>query len=133
MAIGLDRLICVQFPIQRHRLTPRAAFRRTLCILAAIWTAAGLGSSIQLYVTRVVTQPDGVVNCSEDWGKDSDRQRVYSIVLFMLIYLIPLSILGITYGIVGRKLWQRRLPGAQVHEQEIMQLKSKRKASGKIL
>ena len=42
---------------------------------------------------------------------------------------MPLTILSLTYGIVGLKLWQRTTPGNADEQRDMQQLKSKRKVS----
>jgi len=56
-------------------------------------------------------------------------QRSYSFLILAITYLLPLSVLSITYGLVIGKLWRRRAPGNADSARDSQQLKSKRRVS----
>ena len=127
MAIGIDRFWVVSFPL-KSRITKS----RSRMVIVMVWmTAFGL-SSVQLVVGRIrVSDPTGksdISMCEENWPSETWR-RVYTFFILILTYLLPLTILSLTYGIVGTKLWQRTTPGNADHARDTHQLRSKRKVS----
>jgi len=56
-------------------------------------------------------------------------RRGYTFLILTSTYLLPLSMLSITYGLVIRKLWRRRAPGNADTARDSQQLRSKRRVS----
>ena len=124
MAIGIDRYWVVTFPL-KSRITKS----RSKIVIAVIWLIAVGLSSVQLFVGRASEIPYGnqtILHCDEIWP-DHTYRRFYTFFLLILTYGLPLTILSITYGFVGRKLWQRTTPGNADQVRDSHQLKSKRK------
>lgn len=121
MAIGIDRFMAVMFPL-RARLTKQRA-KYVICV---IWIGSAALSSIQLKVSRAEESPAGTMICQEQWDSINDR-KLYTVIVFVITYLIPLLILSITYSIVGILLWKRISPGNRDHARDLQQLRSKRK------
>lgn len=121
MAIGIDRFMAVMFPL-RARLTKQ----RAKYVICAIWIGSVALSSIQLKVSRAEEDPGGITRCNEQWDSINDR-KLYTVIVFVITYLIPLLILSITYSIVGILLWKRISPGNRDHARDLQQLRSKRK------
>ena len=126
-AIGIDRFWVVTFPLKSRRSQSRTKF-----VIGGIWLVALGLSSIQLFVGRATTSqitPEvSVMDCGEIWPEPSEPlRRGYTFFILILTYLMPLSILSLTYGMVGMKLWQRTTPGNADEARDHMQLKSKRK------
>ena len=129
MAIGIDRFWVVTFPLKSRITKARSKF-----VISVIWIIACGLSSIQLYVGRSSTieiKPGvTIADCNEIWPEPSFIwRRFYTFFILILTYLMPLTILSLTYGIVGLKLWQRTTPGNADEQRDMQQLKSKRKVS----
>ena len=127
MAIGIDRFWVVTFPLKS-----RVTARRYRVVIAVIWVISVLLSSVQLAVGRAVpisTYKGNIVyQCKEEWWKPQRTIRgAYTCFILAATYLLPLIILSLTYGIVGRKLWQRTAPGNKDASRDAQQLKSKRR------
>ncbi len=127
MAIGIDRFWVVTFPL-KHRITKS----RSKFVISVIWILALGLSSIQLVVGRAIDTEYAPSqfrrDCVEIWWEPSHAyRRTYTFFIFTSTYVIPLSILSLTYGIVGRKLWQRTAPGNADQVRDNHQLRSKRK------
>ncbi|XP_064594322.1 RYamide receptor-like [Liolophura sinensis] len=126
MAIGIDRLWAVAYPL-KSRLT-HSRYKLTIAI---IWGIAVCLSSVQLVVGRVKNDNiNGVdiVRCSEEWPEPSDMlMKLYTMFILFITYIVPLTILTITYTIVGRLLSQRQTPGNADEFRDTQQLRSKRK------
>lgn len=123
MAIGVDRFWVVTFPL-KSRFTKS----RSKVVIAVIWAIALGLSSVQLFVGRVTVRSEDSVDCGEVWPQPTETwRRAYTFFILTLTYLLPLSILSVTYGIVGRKLWQRTAPGNADEARDTQQHRSKRK------
>jgi len=69
-----------------------------------------------------------IADCSEVWPEPSDVwRRGYSLLILASTYLLPLTVLSVTYGLVIGKLWRRRAPGNADTARDSQQLKSKRR------
>ena len=127
MAIGIDRFWVVTFPLKSRITKARSKF-----VITIIWIISCGLSSIQLYVGRSSTIEIApgvtIADCNEIWPEPSFIwRRFYTFFILILTYLMPLTILSLTYGIVGTKLWQRTTPGNADEQRDMQQLKSKRK------
>ena len=127
MAIGIDRFWVVTFPL-KSRITKS----RSKVVIALIWMLAGGLSSVQLVIGRASTIPyaPGLyrTSCEEVWWEPAEVwRRGYTFFILTLTYILPLTILALTYGIVGRRLWQRTAPGNADVARDNLQLRSKRK------
>lgn len=126
MAIGIDRFWVVRYPLRSRVVRSRSKF-----VICSIWLIALTSSSIQLAVGRAKTREiDGrhVTDCNEVWPNPTVVwRRTYTLFIFVLTYVIPLSILTGTYGILGLRLWRRTAPGNANRTRDKRQIKSKRK------
>ncbi|CAD5112552.1 DgyrCDS1762 [Dimorphilus gyrociliatus] len=92
-----------------------------------IWLIALSASSVQLFIGRAVTNGTNTKPiCREDWEDEKSRQ-IYTFFVLLTTYVVPLTILTATYGMVGVKLWQRTTPGNADQARDMQQLRSKRK------
>ncbi|XP_076458269.1 prolactin-releasing peptide receptor-like [Babylonia areolata] len=121
MAISTDRFLVVVFPLHSRVMTARAKY-----VLAAIWACAFALSSVQLVVGRANEWDDGAVTCDEVWGSQAAR-RTFTLLMLVLTYIVPLSIVALAYGVVGKVLWTRAPPGNAHYARDTHQLQAKRK------
>ncbi|XP_043911693.1 neuromedin-K receptor-like [Protopterus annectens] len=123
-AIAVDRYIAII-----HPLKPRLSSTSTKVVIAFIWmVACGLAfpqyfySSVEHFQTRTV--------CLVDWpeGVGGRHQLIYQLIVIILSYLLPVSVMFCTYGIIGTTLWGNPIPGdpaTRINYQH--QIKAKRK------
>lgn len=111
-AIGIDRFYAVAFPLKSRIISQRHTIM--ICIIWAISISVNV---IQLKVMKGrPNNKTNVMECVEDWDDNSlYTRKVYTLFILFLTYMVPLTILSITYSIVGCILWRRTLPG-QVDE-----------------
>lgn len=125
MVIGLDRLWMILVPL-RSRITKS----RSTLVIVIIWCVSGTLSSVQLFVARTkqTTLNDNVTHfeCAEQWSTNF-YQRMYTVMLAILTYILPLGVLAATYTIVGVKVWHRKPPGVINSRQAMKHLSDKRK------
>jgi len=71
------------------------------------------------------------MDCNEVWPEPGSTiwRRSYTFFLLTTTYLLPLALLSLTYGLVGRKLWLRTAPGNADEARDTQQMRSKRKVS----
>ena len=92
-------------------------------VLAGVWVSSSALSMVQFWVGNL---NDNL--CMEKWQTVSQR-RAYTAIILVLTYILPLTILTVTYSIVGVKLWRRSVPGNANLQRDNQQLQSKRKVS----
>lgn len=122
-AIGIDRLIAVKFPLRR-RLTDS----KSKIFILGIWIFAISLGIIPFFMCRTVQKPDGRVACEEHF-LDDDGRVVYGFFITIVTYFLPVTILSVTYFMIGRILWRHKLPGNADDQRDAVQFKSKKKVS----
>ncbi|XP_039614977.1 neuromedin-K receptor-like [Polypterus senegalus] len=119
-AIAVDRYMAII-----HPLKPRLSATATKVVVLCIWILAfALAFPLGFY-SKTVQTPQRTL-CYVDWPRRFTDHFMYHTIVTVLVYLIPLVIMGITYTIVGITLWGGEIPGDtsdKYHEQ----LKAKRK------
>ena len=106
-AIALDRFCVVKFPFKKIISLKRVKF-----LIALIWLLSFIAVSPLLYAMRV-QKINGVIYCYEDWSPLFDRDqapKVYTVVMFVLLYAVPLLFISVFYSIVVYKVWIRKIP-----------------------
>ena len=125
MAIGIDRLCAIAFPL----IATRNRSLRYRLIILFIWIIAVAFAGVQLKVGDTQYDPNtGYTECKENWSSD-DLSIFYTILVLICTYLVPVVILTVTYSIVGYILWKRNLPGNADASRDKVQLNSKVKVS----
>lgn len=125
IAIGIDRFCAVVFPLN----PTRSSRQRYFFTIFAIWFIAVALGSVQFYVGDTVYVPElNHIECVEKWPS---RQLglIYTFLVLVLTYLVPVVVLTVTYSIVGYLLWKRNLPGNADAQRDQTQLKAKIKVS----
>ncbi|XP_010875931.2 neuropeptide FF receptor 1 like 1 [Esox lucius] len=108
VAIAVDRFTGIVYPF-RHRMRPVSALLTILFIwvlaFAVICPSAATLTVIHLENTYAVqdnhTYP--VFVCFEKWPQPEMR-RVYTMVIFVHVYLAPLGVISVMYGCIAAKL-----------------------------
>ncbi|KAK6468360.1 neuropeptide FF receptor 2-like [Huso huso] len=109
VAIAVDRFLCIIYPFRQKLSLPKA-----LGIVLLIWAlaiaimcpATAMLKVVQLNDTDVVHENEtySLYTCYENWP-EPDMRKAYTTVLFVHIYLAPLSLISIMYGIIGARLF----------------------------
>ena len=64
--------------------------------------------------TLKTTGERGFAYCNEKWEppfNEATASRDYTIVLFVLLYAFPLTVIASLYTVIMFKLWRRKAPG----------------------
>ena len=122
-AIAFDRFLAVMFPLKRY-----IPFRVSYSIMAVVWIVGIAVNSPILYAQKVIMFK-GEWFCTEIWTPafTEEASKHFTIVIFMLFYLIPLLTMVVLYSFVVHKLWVRKVPGNPSLENQLRAQKSKKK------
>ncbi|XP_028654493.1 substance-P receptor-like [Erpetoichthys calabaricus] len=106
-AIALDRYVAIIHPLQQ-----RLSSTETKIIISVIWFLAMCLAFPQYYYSVTADLPDRVV-CYIDWPeyKACDFRKMYYVCVAILIYFLPLLVMGCAYLVVGITLWASEIPG----------------------
>uniref|UniRef100_A0A3Q1APD8 G-protein coupled receptors family 1 profile domain-containing protein n=1 Tax=Amphiprion ocellaris TaxID=80972 RepID=A0A3Q1APD8_AMPOC len=119
-AIAIDRYMAIIHPL-KHRLSAKA----TMGVIVCIWSLAVVLAFPLCYFSTTRTLPRRTL-CYVSWPRTADDPFMYHIIVTVLVYLLPLVVMGITYTIVGVTLWGSEIPGDS-SDNYLGQLQAKRK------
>ena len=110
LLISLDRYYAVLHPFQRRPLLLRS--RRLASII--IWFFSFVCMTPYLFQFRVIEYRSSFF-CIVNWSPLDTvvASRTYYIIVFVFLYSLPLLIIGLAYSLIGKNLWQRKIPGQQ--------------------
>ncbi|XP_041854672.1 tachykinin receptor 1a [Melanotaenia boesemani] len=106
-AIALDRYMAIIHPLQQ-----RMSSTETKIVVAVIWVLALLLAFPQYYYSTTVQFTDRVV-CYIEWPEYTvcNFEKMYQVCVAILIYFLPLLVMGCAYLAVGLTLWASEIPG----------------------
>ncbi|KAM9368568.1 substance-P receptor [Phaethornis superciliosus] len=115
-AIALDRYMAIIHPLQ-----PRLSATATKVVIGVIWLLAFLLAFPQGYYSVLEKLPGRQV-CLVEWPEHSTNVygKTYHFCMTILIYFLPLLVIGCAYTVVGITLWASEIPGDssdRYHEQ----------------
>ncbi|KAJ1091090.1 hypothetical protein NDU88_004217, partial [Pleurodeles waltl] len=107
-----------------HPLKPRLSATATKVVICVIWALAFALAFPQGYFATTAKLSDRVV-CYLDWPVTKSNstnvyEKMYHISVTVLIYILPLLVIGCAYTVVGITLWASEIPGDssdRYHEQ----------------
>uniref|UniRef100_A0A3B4XLQ2 Substance-P receptor n=1 Tax=Seriola lalandi dorsalis TaxID=1841481 RepID=A0A3B4XLQ2_SERLL len=100
-AIALDRYMAIIHPLKQ-----RMSSTETKVVVGVIWVLALLLAFPQYYYSNTDELPGRVV-CYIDWPE----YKMYYVCVAILIYFLPLLVMGCAYLVVGLTLWASEIPG----------------------
>ncbi|EDO47535.1 predicted protein, partial [Nematostella vectensis] len=114
VAISLDRYFAIIHPFKHLPI-----IRNTKLITSFIWIVSALFNVLYLVLFEVnLGRKSGVWECHMNWNtisRDGKEQfefaRTYFMATLILLYIVPLVVIGTLYVLIGRKLWSRKIPG----------------------
>ncbi|XP_074526737.1 LOW QUALITY PROTEIN: tachykinin receptor 1a [Halichoeres trimaculatus] len=106
-AIAMDRYVAIIHPLQQ-----RMSSTETKVVVGVIWMLALLLAFPQYYYSTTDQLPDRVV-CYIDWPEFTvcDFKKMYFVSVTILLYFLPLMVMGCAYLVVGLTLWASEIPG----------------------
>uniref|UniRef100_A0A8C6U9Y2 Tachykinin receptor 1b n=1 Tax=Neogobius melanostomus TaxID=47308 RepID=A0A8C6U9Y2_9GOBI len=117
-AVALDRYIAIIHPLQQ-----RLSSTDTRVVIVIIWILALLLAFPQYYFSSTAQLPGRSV-CYIDWPEYTivDFEKIYYVCVTVLIYFLPLCIMGYAYMTVGITLWASEIPGdsSEHYQQQLL-------------
>ncbi|XP_023834086.1 LOW QUALITY PROTEIN: substance-P receptor-like [Salvelinus sp. IW2-2015] len=106
-AIAVDRYTAIIHPLQQ-----RMSSTETKVIVGVIWVLA-LPSGLPSYYYSMTEELPGRIICTIEWPKYTgcDYKILYYVCVTVLIYFLPLLVMGCAYLVVGLTLWASNIPG----------------------
>ncbi|KAM9858186.1 tachykinin receptor 1a [Aulostomus maculatus] len=106
-AIALDRYMAIIHPLKQ-----RMSSTETKVAVGVIWVLALLLAYPQYYYSNTSQMPDRVV-CHIEWPQYTvcNFKMMYHVCVAILIYFLPLLVMGCAYLVVGLTLWASEIPG----------------------
>ena len=95
IAIAADRYRAIV-----HPLLPRIRTRHAIMIIAAIWLVAFI-YPIPLMIYQTLAEEG--LQCNEKWPS-KNAQEIYTVILFVTLYLIPLIAISVLYFLICHNL-----------------------------
>ncbi|XP_061883065.1 tachykinin receptor 3-like [Entelurus aequoreus] len=104
-AVAIDRYMAII-----HPLKPHLSAKATLAVIVLIWSLAVVLAFPLCYFSTTRVLPRRTL-CYVAWPRMADDAFMYHIVVTVLVYVVPLVVMGITYSIIGVTLWGGEIPG----------------------
>ena len=122
-AIAVDRFSAVMFPLKRY-----VTFQVSYGVMAVVWILGIAFNSPILYAQKVIAYKEEFF-CLEIWTPafTEEASKHFTIVIFIVFYLIPLLTMAVLYSFAVHKLWIRKIPGNPSLANQIRAQKSKKK------
>ena len=124
-AIAIERFLAIMYPLRRY-----ITFRISYVMIAIVWIVGiGVNSPI-LYTMKIIFyEVDQRRYCVEVWTPTftEEAPKDFTIVIFVIFYVVPLLTMSVLYTFVIHKLWVRKVPGNQTAENQLHADKSKKK------
>ena len=96
-AVSLTRYWAILYPLRRQLSTTKAKW-----VIVIIWLLSIV--PVSPYISVLSISATG--SCDENWS-DVRSRKIYTVVLFVAEYLVPLSIIGAAYISIGRELGKK--------------------------
>ena len=131
VAISLDRYVAIIYPLKPRMTTKQAAM--VICLIwllsCAVPLPVGILSRIKIEYDQNGTPRD---YCMEIWPNPRWRY-IYSILIMVLQYFLPLLVLTLTYTRIAILIWVKKTPGETDSTRDQRMASSKRKVHNKAI
>ncbi|EDO46030.1 predicted protein, partial [Nematostella vectensis] len=96
-----------------HPLRPQLTVKRAKVITVFIWMLSVVPVSPYIYVLE---HKEETQYCEEHWV-DTKSRKIYTVTLFVIQYIIPLSLITAAYARIGKELGAKKLHADNKHLQ----------------
>lgn len=108
MAVSVYTLLFMSW--ERHRsvmppLKPKIKAKRALAIVFFLWIASISLVGPYIAILRVETH-DGKLQCTENWPRPYWHPKVFTMAVFIALYVLPLFVITANYIRISQKLWR---------------------------
>uniref|UniRef100_A0A8C6X509 Tachykinin receptor 2 n=1 Tax=Naja naja TaxID=35670 RepID=A0A8C6X509_NAJNA len=106
-AVSMERYMAIVYPFKQ-----KLSAANTKRIIGIIWLVACALAFPQFFYAQVIAD-HGLAKCAVSWPHNhSQRQQLtYHIAVILLIYVLPLTVMFVTYSAIGITLWHNDVPG----------------------
>ncbi|XP_054722471.1 RYamide receptor-like [Uloborus diversus] len=121
--VGLDRYYAIVYPLSNRWTKSHGRL-----VVFGIWSCSLGLSSFQLVHGKAEKFEVGgqeVYDCNEIWNELDGK--IYTSVVFLITFLIPMIVLCYVYGSIGCKMWAHRTPGNADVSRDRQQMAAKMK------
>ncbi|XP_007901834.1 prolactin-releasing peptide receptor-like [Callorhinchus milii] len=112
-AIAVDRYVAIVHPLRR-----RVSLKLSAYLMVSVWALAcclALPATAHTYYVELKDQ--GVAICEEFWERKDEERRAYACSLLAITYILPLTIILVSYLRISVKLKNRVVPGSVTQTQ----------------
>jgi len=129
VAISVDRYISIICPLNlQYRITKG----KCLKIIASIHIVSALAVVPYVVILKYNESPEGAI-CDEDWPDGYSLDKVYTVVLFVLQYGLPVIVMSTVYTWIGLKLCKNTGKAAELSTGKTKRSRSATSGSGQAL
>lgn len=125
LTIAFDNFFAICLPLKN---TITRKFSRI--IITSTWLIPCI-TSVPMFLANNVVESEGILLCLEEWPTPFDSllaSRTYTVILFILFYIMPLISISVLYSCVLYKILNRNVPGNHSAKTQRLYSRSRRKA-----
>ena len=130
-AIAFDRFFAILMPLKR--IINKRVFN---WIVTVIWLTSIAVATPMLFSLRVIENDDGSgLTCDENWEPAFDNEtakKTYALVLFSVVFCLPICVITVLYTAICRHLWYMKAPG-ETEREESKNLLKRRNSRRKVV
>ena len=123
VAMGIDRYIVIVHPFK-----PRISAKQTCITIVVIWILSLLIPLPTLLKSRILYHSNTSGQCMEVWESSTDKY-VYSLMLMILHYFAPLTLLLFSYLKIVYQIWVKNIDGSDRSKRKLQLAAAKRRVS----
>ena len=104
VALSLDRYVAVLHPVKSRSFSTKSHIRNTIFLIWAIACTIMLPLlAVQTVTLEILPSGHAFAYCYENWNSVYGR-RIFDCFLFVFIYVVPGSVVIVSYSLTGRHL-----------------------------
>ncbi|KAK6187706.1 hypothetical protein SNE40_005670 [Patella caerulea] len=126
VAMSLDKYMAIVYPLK-----PKLSRRHAKYIIIVTWFLAFIlpvptAVTSTIYYSNITDHPSAMGQCLEQWNYPTQKY-IYSIVVMLLQYFVPLLVLLVTNARIGYIVWIKKTPGEALEGRDQRMAASKRR------
>ena len=123
VAMSIDRYIVIVHPFK-----PRITVRQTAIAILGIWILSIAIPLPTLLKARIIYHSNTSGQCLETWERDTEKY-VYGLMLLILHYFGPLTLLLFSYTKIGYNIWAKNIQGNDRSKRKLQLAAAKKRVS----